>query len=321
MSKKQGKQKVKFDIAYNIHDKVFRQYLEHKEIAKDIIANYLPSKITKQMDFRTLKITKDSYVDKELKEHFSDMVYTISIADKKTFVYLLFEHKSYTDAMVPYQLLRNMVKIWGNYLKQNPNTKKFPVVLPLMFYHGKKRWTLGNKFSTIIEDVTGTEEYIPDFSFQLFDISHLDDKKIIGALETQMLFLTLKYIFSPKLTEKLNDIFALYNKISKKSTSTEYLEILLRYLTGAMKTDDKKILKKRLIESIKKDENIMPTIAEEWVKEGEVKGEIKGRVEGRVEGKLETIGNMLAEEFSWDLITKLTGITEKEYWNWVKKNR
>ena len=54
-----------------------------------------------------------------------------------------------------------------------------------------------------------------------------------------------------------------------------------------MKTEDKKVLKEKLIQSIKESESIMPTIAEEWVKEGIVKGIVKGRVEGRVEGKVE----------------------------------
>jgi len=49
------------------------------------------------------------YDNKKLSQNFSDMLYRVDIRGKPSFVYLLFEHKSYMDRMIAFQFLRNMV--------------------------------------------------------------------------------------------------------------------------------------------------------------------------------------------------------------------
>ncbi len=65
-----------------------------------------------------------------------------------------------------------MVEIWYLYLKQNEKTKKLPLIITLLIYHGKKKWSVNNNFSYLIEETT-LKEYIPDFKYKIFDISHL----------------------------------------------------------------------------------------------------------------------------------------------------
>jgi activator of HSP90 ATPase len=72
--------------------------------------------------------------------------------------------------------------------------------------------------STVYGIGIGAEYYIPDLKSEMFDISHLPDDQIKGAILLRVLF------------EKLHDIFKLYQQLSNKTTTTEYLEVLLRYL-------------------------------------------------------------------------------------------
>ena len=74
----------------------------------------------------------------------------------------------------------------------------------------------------------GTEKYVPTFSSELFDVSHIPDEDIKGKILTQIILLTLKYIFKPELSDKLDQIFDLFNSLSSKKKVTEYLEVLLR---------------------------------------------------------------------------------------------
>jgi len=116
----------------NPHDKFFRESFGRKDIAKSFIKEYLPQDLCKSLELKSLEISKDSYVDKEMSEHFSDIVYKINILGKSSFIYLLFEHKSYDDKLVHFQLLRNMVKIWEMFIKQNSKTGKLPQIIPLL---------------------------------------------------------------------------------------------------------------------------------------------------------------------------------------------
>lgn len=111
-------------------------------MVRGFIAEYLPETIRDRMDLNTLEIVKDSYVDKELAEHFSDILYKISIDGKPGFVYLLLEHKSYINKLLPFQVLRNMVKIWEQFLKQNKRAKRLPSIIPLVIYYGNTTWNV-----------------------------------------------------------------------------------------------------------------------------------------------------------------------------------
>ncbi len=101
--------------------------------------NYLPGPVIDLVRLDTLEICKDSFVDKDLKDFYSDMLYKVRIGNSQGFVYFLFEHKSYLDSLIHIQLFEYMAKIWRLGLKQSKN-KKLPIVIPLVLYHGKGKW-------------------------------------------------------------------------------------------------------------------------------------------------------------------------------------
>jgi len=70
------------------------------------------------MDLESLEICKDSFIEKDLRDYFSDMLYKVNLSGSPAYVYILFEHKSYYDKYVHLQLLEYMVKIWRLFLKQ-----------------------------------------------------------------------------------------------------------------------------------------------------------------------------------------------------------
>ena len=108
----------------NAHDLFFRQMMMKKETAKDIIKNYFPKEITESMDFDTLKISKDTFIDKKNRKNESDILYEIAIEKEKTYIYLLFEHKSYDYKYTALQLLRYMYNIWDLDIKQKKTQQK-----------------------------------------------------------------------------------------------------------------------------------------------------------------------------------------------------
>lgn len=267
----------------NPHDKFFKESFSHKEVVESFIREYLPETIYKQVDFGSLEILKDSFIDIELSEHFSDILYRIKIAGKFSYLYLLFEHKSYMDPMIGFQLLRNMVKILEQYLKQHKRVKKLPVIVPIVIYHGNEKWSIANSLMPLFEQIEGTKQYIPDFKSEVFDISHIPDDMIKGEIVLRVQFLIQKYINSPQLFDKLSDIFMLLVSLADNRRKTEYFETLLRYLTSTINYEKKPDLKDELVKVIEKGDLFMTTIAEKWVQEGEAKGEAKGKVEGKVE--------------------------------------
>jgi predicted transposase/invertase (TIGR01784 family) len=135
----------------SLHDEVVKDFLSENVVAKSFFKEYLPAEITKNLDFDTLKISKDTFVDQELSKHFSDLLYHIKLNNIAAFIYLLIEHKSKEDYFTGFQLLKYMVKIWELHLKQNKRVESLPVILPIVIYHGSKKWRIDANFISLFK--------------------------------------------------------------------------------------------------------------------------------------------------------------------------
>ena len=97
----------------NPHDRFFRNAFARHEIAQGFFERYLPFEVSAQLDFTTLRLTKESFVDDALKAQQSDLLFHIQTRyAKPARLYLLLEHKSYPDSWVALQILGYLVRIW-----------------------------------------------------------------------------------------------------------------------------------------------------------------------------------------------------------------
>ncbi len=63
------------------------------------------------IDLESLVIQKESFIEKKLQAHFSDIIYNVRIKDREAYLYLLFEHKSHAYKATALQLLKYMVNL------------------------------------------------------------------------------------------------------------------------------------------------------------------------------------------------------------------
>jgi len=57
----------------NPHDKLFRETWSNLENARSFLQHYLSDDVLKLMDLESLEISKDSFVEKDLADYYSDM--------------------------------------------------------------------------------------------------------------------------------------------------------------------------------------------------------------------------------------------------------
>ncbi len=298
----------------NPHDAFVKEVFSHKEQAEDFLKNYLPQNICKLIDFNSLTIVKDSFVDEDLKKHFSDLLYEVQINSRDGFIYLLFEHKSTPQKFTALQLLRYMVKIWDLYLKQNQSST-LPVIIPLVIYNGHRKWTIKTNFSDLFgETERELDVYIPDFNYLLYDLSSISDEEIKGTVILKATLMALKYLTTPEPGKHLDRIFNLFQGLGESNTPLQYLETLLRYIVSATDKIEEKDIKKA-INQIGKEADIMPTLAEKWIEQGRMEGRIEGRMEGMVLDAQEMVIEALIERFGLlkpDLSVKIRGVANRD---------
>ncbi|XYX40636.1 Rpn family recombination-promoting nuclease/putative transposase [Candidatus Erwinia dacicola] len=79
------------------HDATFRQFLTQPDIARDFMEIHLPAELRAICDLSTLKLESGSFVEDDLRQYFSDVLYSLKTAAGDGYVHVLIEHESSPD--------------------------------------------------------------------------------------------------------------------------------------------------------------------------------------------------------------------------------
>lgn len=167
----------------NPHDKFFKETFSDLSVTKDFLNHYLPTNVIEYIDLDTLTPEKDSFINDELQESFSDLLFKVNICNQEGYVYLLFEHKSSPEKGIVLQLLKYLINIWETKTKKLQEWQ-LPIVIPLVIYQGRDRWNVRHSLGEMIRGYNQLPEefkaYIPNFTYELYDLSHRTDEEIKG---------------------------------------------------------------------------------------------------------------------------------------------
>jgi predicted transposase/invertase (TIGR01784 family) len=134
--------------------------------------------VANEIDIDGLKIDDTSYIDEQLQDLCSDIVYSCETKDgTPTKISLLFEHKSYAVQYPTLQLADYIFSILRNNVKSK---EPLSLVIPIIFYHGEKPW----KYRDLKSHYKGInkkfERYIPNFDYHVIDLTQYSDEDILS---------------------------------------------------------------------------------------------------------------------------------------------
>ena len=286
----------------NPHDRFFKESLSREEVALDFMKNYLPADVLALLNLDSLELAKDTFVDKYLMEYYSDLLYKLDLKDdtRAAYIYILFEHKSYRETYIAFDLLRYMVRIWENVLKTK-SEKKLPFIIPIVLYHGSRTWEIGRHLRGLFDAHEVFSPFIPDFRYILWDSSSYTDEEIKGEVMLRVSLLIMKHIFSKDLIAQLPNILRLLRELVKGRSGLEYIETVLKYVINT--TSKSNVTFEDLHDVIREalpqaGGEIMPTIAEALIEQGVQKGIQQGMEQGMLKKAREAVYEILEARFN-----------------------
>ena len=314
----------------NPHDKVIKNILGRHETAVSFLQNFLPQRITRYLDLDSLRFEQTSHIPDHLREYFSDILMRMPLRDleQEAEIYVLLEHKSFLDDMVPILLLRYMVETWSAYREKNKRPfQKLPLLLPILISHGEYTWRYKTKLSSLVHvPDEAFRAYLPDFEYNLFDVNVEDVQGY--AFHSALKSLFAIWQISPKrdFLDKLKDaLLHLFQDLDEKHID-RFLKILIHYLSQARPSEELPDIME-VLRSLPAGGETMESIAdmlekkgyEKGIALGEQRGELRGEQRGELRGKLENSQEMLLEAISEkfgtigsDLIRKISSIESHE---------
>jgi predicted transposase/invertase (TIGR01784 family) len=276
----------------NPHDRFFRRTLGEREMAQEFLRHYLPPALREQLDLDSLQPTTTTLVDEDLAEHQNDLLYEVkTTAGHDLYLYILLEHKSHPDKWVLLQLLRYMLKLWQKEAEENAPFLR--PILPVLVYHGEVIWPFSTAFSAYFAELAPElRPYVPEFTAVLYDLSPKADIKIEGDLPLQAVLLALRHILDRRLAERLagliNFIFQMAH-LSQDQRGVRLRDLIIYYYLVATTKVSRAQMEQALKLQGSLGEDVMRTIAMEYLEEGRQEGWQKGRLEGRQEGTVLTL--------------------------------
>lgn len=300
------------------HDATFRQFLTQPEIAREFMAIHLPAELLAICDLSTLKLESGSFVEDDLRQYFSDVLYSLKTKDGDGYIHVLLEHQSSPDIHMAFRMTRYAVAAMQRHL--DAGHKKLPLVIPVLFYAGKRspypystRWLDEFDDPELAGKVYGG-------AYPLVDVTIIPDDEIMNHRSMAALTLLMKHIRQRDMMELLDSL----PHVMVEWISTEQVRILLNYMVNAGEAPAADFMR-ALAERLPQHEDELMTIAQqleqkarmEGIQIGEKKGrmegiqigEEKGRNEGKLEGKLEVARTMLQNGLDRNTVMKMTGLT------------
>lgn len=289
------------------HDYFVRTAMADSRVAREFFTIHLPKELQAVIDLNHLILQPRSHINEIRQETIADLLYKTLIGDQEGYLYLLVEHQSTPDKLMPFRILKYICQILDQHLKNHPG-KTLPLIYPLVLYHSEKPYP----YSTDIKDlVAAPKELVEAFflkPFHLVDLAQIDDAHLKQQAWAGAMQFVLKHIFKRDILPYLADIMALLQHLTQ-TDGKKFVEIVLEYvlIRGEIsnKTDFFTLVETHLPSNM--GDKIM-SLADQLKAEGRLEGKQEGKLEGRLEEKLEVAKRLLKENVELPFIAKITGL-------------
>ena len=304
--KKYAKESEEFNKAKSKIDKEHDKIVKRVFQSKKETARFISEIIGKKVKPSDLLASQNSFVTTELRYREADIVYKIRGRN----IVILIEHQTRVDYRMAYRILNYQIEIMRANEVENPKKEdKECLVIPIVLYTGKEKWTAKNYIKEIQEKLFKNIKVKPEKIelgtlgyYTLVDVNNYTKEELLkeeGILSKIML------IEKERSTKDLvRTIFEINERIQNdKNKEIVYTAMYL----GLEKKFGDKITNKIMKKIIGKGSGNMLAVEQMVLEENEML-----RNEGIDEGKNIMCVNMLKMGYSIKTVSKVSGLPVKK---------
>ncbi len=284
------------DALHQPHDKLFKTGFGDPATAAAFLSTQLPAPLSSAIGWERLRLEPGSFVDSHFRSSESDLLFSAPLFKRDSLIYLLFEHQRVCDQDLALRLLRYMVRIWENFRASSPQTKKLPVILPVVLAQNAEKWEFSTQFSSLLdipEEVDAeTRPFVPDFAFRLVQLAELPFERITGTASGMLILRTLK---AEQTAELLGD--AVWDEGLIERVPIGIFAMVLRYILSTGDIDKGAFSHKvKTLHSTKIQTEAM-TLAQQFHQEGRLEGQMQAVIDA-LQTRFERVPDGLREEIA-----------------------
>jgi predicted transposase YdaD len=299
----------------NPHDKLFRASMQYPEVAREFLELHLPEAIKKGLDFDSIITCPNTFIDQDLKLLQSDVLLKATVFNEEAYLYILAEHQSKPDPLMPLRLIKYMTKIWDFHCQQSGAKKSLPlpVIVPLVFFTGKGHYTAARTLSDLCGNQAEAMRNILHAPYSLIDVNTIPEDKLTSRMWAGTMEFIMRNRFKQHLGHEIQKIAHNINHLFLEKNGALVLE-LLSYIVDI---DDEHRNIQELVDMM--HNQLSPNVENEIMSLAE-KLRDEGRNEGGLKKELEIAQRMIDEGVDPVFIVKMTKLSLDQVKALKKKN-
>ena len=274
-----------------VHDALFKHVFSVPEHAAAELASVLPREVSARIAWSTLRLEPGSFVDPDLAERHTDLLFSAELGGRRGYLYLLYEHQSEPHRWMPLRVVGYTVKILESARARSPDAS-LPVVLAVVLHHGRGGWStarsMGELFDADAEMLAALGDRVLALRIEIDDLA-ASSAEAIAARDMPPLVRVVLGVLRDARTLPIDALIARWGALmieAARAVGREALSVILRYLLEVQKIEDPKLLlaAARAHGGVELEEVAMSAFD-------------RVRAEGKAEGKAEMFLRMLTLKF------------------------
>ncbi|MGB0934818.1 MAG: Rpn family recombination-promoting nuclease/putative transposase [Alphaproteobacteria bacterium] len=289
----------------NPHDKFFRSMMEHPTVIREFLQTNLPAVLRDSLEYDSIKPIKSAFISSKLQEQIADVLYKAKCGDHDAYFYVLIEHQSSADKLMPFRIEGYIREIQKQHMKVN-NTDRLPIVWPVVFYTGAKSYDQPMHPYDLYDRDRETVSQIMSPPYTLLDLSQQPEELLAATRMYGTMSRIFKHIHDDNIIPFLVNIIHETLADIDREGEEDYIELVIRYVYSAAQTIDQNEFVNAVTKLESVDEETIMTLAQQ----AQQKGIQIGIQKGMQQGITSLVIKMHSKGFNTKKISEMTDMPE-----------
>ena len=271
-------------------DEAFKKIFQDREIFFEFLQMFLPDIVSKySITLDSLILENIEKISSSLRSKRADVIYRIKTKDLEAFIFVLLEHQSRKDYLMPFRMLEYTVAIWRHFIdevgeKAKRKQFKLPPVIPIVLYDGYGRWTVQRDISEKVRKVPGYERYVPRYEYMVINVNELEKDWLMDFESVLSKILVIDGVRKEQIRDMIKELSENVKKLPEDKRK-KLIELLHVMMIGAEAAEEGE----KELEEMEEVEGMFSRLVKELKKEGRIEGRLEGKMEAIVEATIDAL--------------------------------
>ena len=249
--------------------------IEDLRVAREFFQMHLPQDLQSLIRWESLEQQPNAQISIAGSERITDVAFKVLIDKKESYLHLLVDHQSTPDILMPFRVENYRMNLIDAYVKQHPETKTIPLVIPIVLYHGISRWSHDMNINSLVDAPKALVDAYAFKPFIFIDLNQIADEDLRQHLWSGVMQLALKHIFSRDILPHVRAMMDLLSQLEQRNNQG-FVETVLKYIMNRGEMNQNAFLDLVKTQLSPDMEGKIMTVSEQLIAKGVQEGPPKG---------------------------------------------